>query len=114
MTQFNDENTLDDILGCVWLAQTWGPKSDFDIHSLVAQIAARIREKIRRSREVRRNWFSEALGHVLSAARSYEQNQCAEGDLSLRKAEELLQQGNKAHQRKASFIVGPDGKVQST
>ncbi len=113
MSQFNDSNTLDDILGCVLLAQTWGPQSDFDIHDLVAEIANRIADKIGRSKNAaRRNWFSNALEQVKMAALSYEQNRSIDGEEFLRKAKELLQQGNKARRRSTNFIVGTDGTTE--
>ena len=113
MSRFNDANSLDDILGCVWLAQTWGPESDFNIHDLIAEIADRISEKIGRSRNaVRRNWFANALEQVKVAAMSYEQNKCADGEEFLRRAEQLLQQGNKTHRRSTRFIVGTDGTAE--
>ena len=110
MSRFNDENDLGDILGCIYLAETWGPRSDFDIHDLLAEIKERIHEKLgRNNNRIRHNWFTNALESVEKAVTCYQQNDCQQGDMFLRKAEELLQDGNKAHRRKTNFIVGPDG-----
>lgn len=113
MPKFNDENTLDCILGCIWLAESWEPRSDFCIQDLLGEIADRIRAKIERCKNsVRRSWFSEALEHVSAASAAYGSRQSSDGDEHLRKAGELLQQGNKAHRRGTRFIAGPDGTIE--
>ena len=107
----NDDNTLEDIFGCIFVAQAWpSHPDDPPIADQLDQIIARIEDKLaRNTNRIRHNWFSTALNFAQQARASYVASDCERGDELLRRCHEYLESGNKAHRRKTAFIVGPDG-----
>jgi hypothetical protein len=113
MSHFKDDNTVEDILGAISLAQCC--PADIDIKSLLHEIIERIQEKLARNKnKTRHNWFSIALDFVKQASASYEQKDSAQGEELLRKAADQLASGNKAHRRKVDFVVDPEGKAKKS
>jgi hypothetical protein len=112
---FNDENTLEDILGSIYVAQ--GYESYYPGQSPIPkldQIVGRIEAKLATStNRIRRNWFSIALDFARQARAAYAAGDSVRGFGLLKKTEEYLVSGNKAHRRKTAFIVAPDGVAHS-
>ena len=72
---FNDDNTLEDIFGCIFIAQGWpthlGP-IDPSIFEQLDAIVVRIEDKLARNKnQVRHNWFSKALEFARQARAAY-------------------------------------------
>jgi hypothetical protein len=111
---FNDDNTLEDIMGCYLVASNCRDgESDSDIDKKVAQFVERIEDKLKRNRnKTRRNWFTVALEHAQRAQQEYRDRQFERGSESLRQAWEHLESGNKASRRHTTFIAGSEGGVQ--
>lgn len=107
----NDDNTLEDIFGCIFVAQAWpSHPDDPPIADQLDKIIARIEDKLaRNTNQTRHNWFSAALDFSQQARASYLANDFERGYDLLRRCHEYLESGNKAHRRKTAFIVGPDG-----
>lgn len=109
----NDDNTLSDIQGRIYVAQ------DFDRYfpgrsraPKLDEIVARIEAKLAKSTDrIRRNWFLIALDFAQQACTAYAAGDLERGYELLRRTEEHLVSGNKAHRRKTAFLVGPDGTV---
>jgi hypothetical protein len=115
MALFSDENTMEDIHGCYLVARGWPAYCpQFDIHQQLADIVARIEDKLSRNRNpVRKNWFTTALDHAKQAQRCYIEGDVEQGRKCLDHAWEYLESGNKAHRRRTTFMAGPDGQIDS-
>jgi hypothetical protein len=111
---FNDNNTLEDIMGCYLVASYWREgSSDGDIHEQLDEFVERIQDKLARNRnKARHNWFTIALEHAQRAQQQYRDCQFESGRQSLRLAWEHLESGNKASRRHTTFLAGSDGEVQ--
>ena len=110
---FNDENTLSDIQGCIYVAQGYdcyypGQSRTLKLDEIVACIEARLAKSNDR---IRRNWFSIALDFARQACAAYATGDPDRGFELLRQTEEHLVSGNKAHRRKTVFLVYSDGAV---
>ncbi len=113
MRKFNDENGLEEILGCIYVAQGW-PEfcEEIKIKKLLDEIVARIREKLARNKNpTRHNWFTLAIECVIEAQARFALNDLEGGQSLLKKAEDYLASGNKAHKRRAAFLIAPDGVI---
>jgi len=111
---FSDDNTLEDILGAIFVLQC--DLSDNQPEALVVeqfnQLLDRINLKIAKNRnKIRGNWFNLAKEHASNALNLYQEGKSSESDKTLLKVRDYLEQGNKAHKRKATFIVSPDGTI---
>ena len=118
MPPFSDDNTLEDIEGCIAVAQGWPEYSDPDDPPIAVQldeIIERIEEKLRRnSNRIRHNWFSIALAFAREARDHYVADDADQGCSLLQQCRDHLVSGNKAHRRKTAFLVGPDGVAHPT
>ena len=108
---FNDDNTLSDIQGCIYVAQDYdryfpGQSRARKLDEVVARIEAKLAKNTNR---IRHNWFSIALDFARQACTAYAAGDLERGYELLRQTEEHLVSGNKAHRRKTAFLVGPDG-----
>ena len=114
MPSFNDDNTLEDIMGCYMVASGWTASDrDFDIHRQIAQFVERIEDKLARNRnKTRHNWFTIALEYAKQAQQHYRDGQTEQGRQLLRRAWEQLESGNKASRRTTAFVAGADGEVR--
>jgi hypothetical protein len=65
----------------------------------------------RNTNAVRRNWFTSAREHALAAERAFLEGRAPDSYASLRLCWEYLEQGNKAHRRRAAFVAGADGQI---
>ena len=118
---FNDANTIEQIVVEISEAQgypdSWDDEQRFyfpTIQGCLAEVTDRIEAKLGRNRNATRaKWFGEALELVTEAKSLYSTGDYSTGVDKLRAAQELLEQGNKAHRRKASFRVGPGGDESS-
>ncbi len=114
MPKFNDANSLEDIVGCTLLAESW-PQScnEVDVHQLLIEITERIGEKLLRNKNpIRSAWFVNAKEFVQQARTCYDTGDLNRGRELLAAAREQLESGNKAHRRKTAFIVDPDGNAR--
>jgi hypothetical protein len=111
---FNDDNTIEDIMGCYLVASYWREgESAADIHQKLAQFVERIEDKLAHNRnKTRHNWFTIALEHARQAQQKFRDRQFEAGRQSLRQAWEHLERGNKASRRHTTFIAGSDGGAQ--
>lgn len=110
---FDDDSTLEDILGCIYVAEAWPAMSHaIPIEEQLKEIEDRIRSKMLGNRnKIRNEWFTRALECLNRARKSFTGNDLESARESLRKVEDYLVSGNKAHRRKARFAVKPDGKT---
>jgi hypothetical protein len=115
MPSFNDDNTLEDIMGCYVVASYWEPSdSGFDIDLKTAEFVERIEDKLTRNRnKTRQNWFKIALEHARRAQQQYRVRDIERGRQSLREAWEHLERGNKANRRKTTFVGGAGGNIRA-
>lgn len=75
-----------------------------------AKLIERIEAKWARFRNpIRKNWFTEALNDAQAAQQHFSVLELDAADEALRKCLEGITDGNKAHSRKPTFIVAPDG-----
>ena len=115
MPSFNDQNTVDDILGCVFCLQIDIHKAspEFSVADQFTQLDERITQKLGNiTNIVRHNWFSLAREKSRKALVCFDGGQLEDADSHLLECESLIRDGNKAHRRKASFTVSPDGTVR--
>jgi hypothetical protein len=108
---FNDDNTLSDIQGCIYVAQDFdryfpGKSRTQKLDEIVARIEAKL---VKIKNPTRHNWFSIALDFARQACAAYAAGDLERGRDLLRRTEEYLVSGNKAHRRKTAFLVGFDG-----
>jgi hypothetical protein len=114
MMTFRDENTLEDIHGLILTlsADVSTEKPEFPILPRMEKLVARIEEKLNRnSNATRANWFTTALSHAKEAQARFESSDPTAADAALQECWAHLESGNKAHRRKATLIVAPDGTV---
>ncbi len=107
-----DDNTLEDLHGVILaLSVDLGVKKpEFPIAPRFDEVIERIEAKLSRNRiPTRANWFSEALAAAKKGKASFEVGDVLCADRDLQKCRECLESGNKAHRRKTSFFVAPDG-----
>jgi hypothetical protein len=102
--RIHDDNTLEDILGSLYVAQI--DKSVKQVDQLIARIEAKLAKDKNR---IRRNWFSTALDLARQSRDSFAAGQSEQGRNLLGQTEDYLVSGNKAHRRKTAFVVAPDG-----
>lgn len=116
MPSFSDGNTMSDIQGCYLVAVSRKPgDSKIDIHREISEFIERIEDKLARNRnKTRANWFRIALDHARRAQHFFRENNFRSGRDELDLAWEHLERGNKAHQRRTSFIGGSSGDVSPT
>ena len=110
----SDDNTLEDIQGAIFCLQTDVNKEapEFPVGPEFKKLLARIDDKLlRNSNKVRRNWFQTARDHAAAAEKAFCEKRTRDAYESLRKCSEYLEQGNKAHRRKATFVALADGQV---
>ena len=109
---FSDDNTVEDILGLISFASgrdSWPDEVD---QSTVDEIVARIEAKLTRNKNpIRRNWFELSRDHARDAASAFARQDFGTFELALRKCAEFLRDGNKAHRRKATHLIDPDGNI---
>lgn len=99
---FNDANSIGDISGCILSASGYPKYCDPELMACgvlqwnLAQATDRIREKVRRSRNIARNRCFETAIRVIEAAKDlYFDRKYEEAEELLWKAEELLRTSNK-------------------
>jgi len=112
---FNDDNTLQDIQGCIYVVQGFeayypGESPARKLDEIVARIEAKLTKNTNRTRH---NWFSIALDFARQARAAYAEGNSERGCELLQQTEEYLVSGNKAHRRKTAFLVAPDGVAHS-
>jgi hypothetical protein len=111
-----ETNTLEDILGAIGSAQLdlEAEEPEFDPGDQLADVIDRIEDKLNRNQnKTRANWFNRALSICREAAACWQVDPDRASDL-LDQCRDLLEQGNKAHRRKTSFVVGPTGETETT
>jgi hypothetical protein len=110
----NDDNTLSDIEGHILCLQ-WDvekPAPEFPVGPRFKELLARIDDKLHRnSNKIRRNWFQTARDHAVEAEKAFLEKRTRDSYESLRMCWDYLEQGNKAHRRKATFVALADGQV---
>ena len=109
-----ETNTLEDIIGAIISAQMdLGSESpEFDPGEQISDVIHRIEDKLSRNRnETRENWFKRALENCQQAQACWQTDPSRAASL-LDQCRELLEQGNKAHRRKTSFVGGADGTTE--
>jgi hypothetical protein len=110
--RITDDNTLEDIQGLI-LCLEWDVKKqkpEFPVAPRFEELVARIDQKLSRNKnKVRKNWFETAREHALDAQRAFLEHRVEDSRTSLKKCWEYLEQGNKAHKRKAAFLASADG-----
>ena len=113
--EIKGHNTLEDILECIHCLEIDINEDapEFPISPQFDELIARIEQKLNRnSNKIRQNWFTSALEHAKNARESFHREMCEECQISLVKCRTYLEQGNKAHRRKASIIVDRDGNAE--
>ena len=110
----SDDNTLQDVEGVILCLQsdmaTEAP--EFPVAPRFRELAARIEDRLNRNKNpVRRNWLETARSHALDAQRAFLEHRLRDSCDSLDRCREYLEQGNKAHRRKAAFFASTDGMV---
>jgi len=109
---FNDDNTLEDILSVIAFASGRARWPDEVSQATVDEIVTRIQAKLQTTRNrIRRNWFERSREHAVQAAASFGRGDYVAFENELRRTEEYLREGNKAHRRKARFLVDTDGGI---
>jgi hypothetical protein len=109
-----DDNTLEDIHGLILTlsADVSTEKPEFPIRPRMEELVTRIEEKLKRNTNTTRaNWFAIALSYAKDAQVQFERGERTTAATALQRCWEHLESGNKAHRRKATFIVTPDGTV---
>ncbi len=117
MSTFDDRNTLEDILGSIAFTQGYPDYWSEDeinryprLTGAFLEIHERISDKISRTRNrIRASWFAIARDQVNEAERLYLAGKIDEGKDLLFRASDQLQQGNKAHRRRTTFVIGEGG-----
>ena len=107
-----DDNTLEDIQGAIYCLQSDVHKDvpEFSVGAQFTELIERIEDRLARTQNsVRKNWFTLALDHARAAQQQFSDLHCDEADMSLTQCLDSMTDGNKAHRRKANFIVAPDG-----
>jgi hypothetical protein len=112
--RITDDNTLEDIQGLL-LCLEWDVKKEkpeFPVAPRFKELIARIEEKLSRNKnKIRKNWFETAREQALNAQRAFREHRVDDSRVSLKRCWEYLEQGNKAHKRKARFLASEDGLV---
>lgn len=114
----NDNNSIEDIQGAIYCLQTdiQVDAPEFPVDEQFLDLIERIEAKLARTRNrTRRNWFTEALDQARNGHQQFKNGHIGEVELALQKCLDGISDGNKAHRRKTTFVVGPDGtttKVQ--
>lgn len=110
----NDDNTLEDIQGAILCLQ-WDVEKEapeFPVAPQFRKLFARLDDKLQRNtNKIRQNWFQTARDHAVAAEKAFTEERKRDACESLRKCWEYLEQGNKAHRRKATFVALADGRV---
>jgi hypothetical protein len=110
----NDDNTMEDIQGTILCLQS-GVEEEvpkFPVAPQFQKLFARLDDKLQRNtNKIRRNWFQTARDHALAAEKAFIEKRKRDAYASLRKCWEYLEQGNKAHRRKATFVALADGQL---
>lgn len=87
---------------------------EFDPGMQISEVIERIDLKLSRNKNaIRANWFSIAR-QAAEEALSIWRTDPKRAILLLSKCENYLLEGNKAHQRKTSFVVGPQVEIEKT
>src|SRR5260221_6760299 len=110
----NDDNTLEDIQGTILCLQSDVEKEapEFPVAAQFRKLFARLDDKLQRNtNKIRQNWFQTARDHAIAAEKAFAEERKRDAYESLRKCWEYLEQGNKAHRRKATFVAFADGQV---
>ena len=110
----DDDNTLEDIEGHILCLQCDVKEKapEFPVAPRFTELLARIEDKIKRNtNKIRRNWFETAREYALVAQTAFAEGKSEDSYRALRKCWEYLEQGNKAHRRKATFVATADGTV---
>ena len=108
----NDDNTIEDIQGVIYCLQIdiHDDDPEFSVDMQFSDLIERIEDKLARNRnKVRKNWFEEALSQARLAQQRFIAGRIEEADAALLKCLAGMTDGNKAHRRKTTFIVAPDG-----
>jgi hypothetical protein len=108
----NDDNTLEYVTGVIACLQADLDERtpEFPLEPGFDELLQRIDLKLRQNtNQIRWNWFLTAREHAEAARTAFREGRKVEADQSLSKCCEYLEQGNKAHRRKTSFIVSADG-----
>jgi hypothetical protein len=114
--RITDDNTLEDIQGVILCLQAdvGEQKPEFPVAPRFQELLTRINDKLTRNKNaVRKKWFETAREHALAAERAFLERRARDADASLQRCWDYLEQGNKAHRRKATFVAGTDGQVVS-
>ena len=117
---FHDSNSLDEMLGALFLAagypESWHEDERYvfpTIQGSLAEVVLRIKTKLARNPgQIRANWFALALEHVREASKLFAARDYAGARERVWQAHDSLQQGNKASRRKATFVVDPSGTAK--
>lgn len=112
--RITDDNTLEDIQGLI-LCLEWDVKKQkpgLPIAARFEELIARVEEKLSRNgNKIRKNWFETAQEHALDAQRAFLEHRPGDARVSLKRCWEYLEQGNKAHKRKTTFVASANGQV---
>ena len=115
--RITDDNTLDDIQGMILCLQWDVEKREpqFPVAPRFRELIARLEDKLSRNRnKVRKNWFMIARDHARAAEEAFLDQRGRDSYVSLQRCWDYLEQGNKAHRRKATFVASTDGQVVPT
>jgi len=116
---FRDANSIEEIVTELVLAsdypRSWDDDERFQyptIQGLLARLVLRLETKIRHtSGQVRANWFTLALADIRRSADLFAAGAYDQAQEHVRKAQSLVEEGNRVTRRKVSFLVGPDGST---
>lgn len=112
-----DDNTLEDIQGLILCLQSDAKqeKPEYPVAPRFRELVVRIDQKLEQNKNrVRENWFETARDYALNAERAFLHGRTEDSRESLKKCWEYLERGNKAHRRKATFVVSADGQVSAS
>jgi hypothetical protein len=119
---FHDANSVDEILAGLLVSAEypdgWDESERYfypTIQGSLAEITLRLETKLRRKPgKARATCFSAALDAVRSAVLLFAAGNYSAGQDQLWLAHNILEAGNRSRRRRASFIVAPDGSVESS
>ncbi len=118
---FGDANSAGDILSELSLARNypalWNEEERYTyptIQGLLALVVLRLETKVvvGTGNRIRNAWFSRALEQVKAAQLAFAAGAHARGCTLASEAYQLVEQGNKAHRRKITFVVAPNGSAR--
>lgn len=111
---FGDGNTIEDILGELFLASGYPDEWDDEeryiyptIQGVLAEVGDRLSEKARRSPRRQAAWLREALQQVAAAAAAFRVGEYSAGALAVQSAMETVRDSKRVVRRRRVIPVGP-------